>query len=158
MLMYIYFDRSLPFSISNVDLSVPCQNGRPHHISPCSGGKAIDYLFCFSHILTLQLTKHSYVQLLTLPVLASYPFFPSLSGFGLMVVVNCASFLKNTFSVSAPFLFRDTAGFHSVMPKQARLPVQNMLFKQIFQALPKNFTGKLGANGRCFMHGHYLCQ
>ncbi|ONM31318.1 Carbohydrate transporter/ sugar porter/ transporter [Zea mays] len=38
------------------------------------------------------------VALLTLPVLASYPFFPSLSGFGLMVVVNCASFLKNTFS------------------------------------------------------------
>ncbi|ONM31320.1 Carbohydrate transporter/ sugar porter/ transporter [Zea mays] len=69
------------------------------------------------------------VALLTLPVLASYPFFPSLSGFGLMVVVNCASFLKNTFSVSAPFLFRDTAGFHSVMPKQARLPalsVQNL--------------------------------
>jgi hypothetical protein len=45
------------------------------------------------------------VAILTIPLLASYPFFPSLSGFVLMLVVNLASFLKNTFSVSAKTCF-----------------------------------------------------
>uniref|UniRef100_A0ACD5W0F4 Uncharacterized protein n=1 Tax=Avena sativa TaxID=4498 RepID=A0ACD5W0F4_AVESA len=38
--------------------------------------------------------------ILTLPLLASYPFMTALSGFGLHVVVNCASSLKNSFQVS----------------------------------------------------------
>jgi len=37
--------RSLPFSISNVRLSIACKIGRPHHISPRSGSKIIHYLF-----------------------------------------------------------------------------------------------------------------
>ncbi|XP_066306089.1 probable peptide/nitrate transporter At3g43790 isoform X2 [Miscanthus floridulus] len=45
------------------------------------------------------------VAILTLPLLASYPFFPSLKGFVLMLVVNCASFLKNTFSVTTITVF-----------------------------------------------------
>jgi len=45
---YIFFVRSLPFSISNVDLSIACKNGGPHYISSCSGGKAIEYLFCLT--------------------------------------------------------------------------------------------------------------
>ncbi|CAD6232032.1 unnamed protein product [Miscanthus lutarioriparius] len=45
------------------------------------------------------------VAILTLPLLASYPFFPSLKGFMLMLVVNCASFLKNTFSVTTITVF-----------------------------------------------------
>jgi len=48
-LIYIYiFVRSLPFSVSNVDLSIACKSGGPHHISSCSGGKEIDYLFCLT--------------------------------------------------------------------------------------------------------------
>ncbi|KAL6627720.1 hypothetical protein ACP70R_031446 [Stipagrostis hirtigluma subsp. patula] len=38
--------------------------------------------------------------ILTIPLLSSYPFMPALSGFTLMLVVNCASFLKNTFAVT----------------------------------------------------------
>ncbi|RLM93502.1 hypothetical protein C2845_PM08G08690 [Panicum miliaceum] len=45
------------------------------------------------------------VAILTIPLLASYPFFPSLSGFVLMLVVNLASFLKNTFSVTTITVF-----------------------------------------------------
>ncbi|OEL24211.1 putative peptide/nitrate transporter [Dichanthelium oligosanthes] len=45
------------------------------------------------------------VAILTIPLLASYPFFPALSGFVLMLVVNCASFLKNTFSVTTITVF-----------------------------------------------------
>ncbi|KAL6626425.1 hypothetical protein ACP70R_030151 [Stipagrostis hirtigluma subsp. patula] len=41
------------------------------------------------------------VAILTIPLLSSYPFMPALSGFILQLVVNCASFLKNAFSVSA---------------------------------------------------------
>jgi len=45
------------------------------------------------------------VAILTIPLLACYPFFPSLSGFVLMLVVNFASFLKNTFSVTTITVF-----------------------------------------------------
>ncbi|XP_039847064.1 probable peptide/nitrate transporter At3g43790 isoform X1 [Panicum virgatum] len=45
------------------------------------------------------------VAILTIPLLASYPFFPSLSGFVLMLVVNFTSFLKNTFSVTTITVF-----------------------------------------------------
>ncbi|KAL6849979.1 hypothetical protein ACP4OV_020606 [Aristida adscensionis] len=38
--------------------------------------------------------------ILTIPLLSSYPFMPALSGFSLMLAVNCASFLKNTFAVT----------------------------------------------------------
>ncbi|CAM0880862.1 unnamed protein product [Alopecurus aequalis] len=38
--------------------------------------------------------------ILTMPLLASYPFMTALSGFNLHLVVNCASFLKNCFQVS----------------------------------------------------------
>ncbi|KAL6627718.1 hypothetical protein ACP70R_031444 [Stipagrostis hirtigluma subsp. patula] len=38
--------------------------------------------------------------ILMIPLLASYPFMPALSGFSLQLVVNCASFLKNTFTVT----------------------------------------------------------
>ena len=37
--------RSLSFSISNVRLSIACKIGRPHHISPRSGGKTMHYMF-----------------------------------------------------------------------------------------------------------------
>ncbi|VAH75970.1 unnamed protein product [Triticum turgidum subsp. durum] len=38
--------------------------------------------------------------ILTLPLLASYPFMTTLSGFNLQLVVNCASSLKNSFQVT----------------------------------------------------------
>jgi hypothetical protein len=40
----LFLFRSLPFSISNVGLSIACKIGRPHHISPRSGGKIMHYL------------------------------------------------------------------------------------------------------------------
>uniref|UniRef100_A0ACD5VN16 Uncharacterized protein n=1 Tax=Avena sativa TaxID=4498 RepID=A0ACD5VN16_AVESA len=45
------------------------------------------------------------VALLTVPLLSSYPFMPTLSGFILQLAVNCASFLKNSFSVTTMTVF-----------------------------------------------------
>lgn len=45
------------------------------------------------------------VAVLTIPLLSSYPFMPALSGFILQLIVNCASFLKNVFSVTAITVF-----------------------------------------------------
>uniref|UniRef100_A0ACD5VW49 Uncharacterized protein n=1 Tax=Avena sativa TaxID=4498 RepID=A0ACD5VW49_AVESA len=45
------------------------------------------------------------VALLTVPLLSSYPFMPALSGFILQLAVNCASFLKNSFSVTTMTVF-----------------------------------------------------
>ncbi|KAK4485602.1 hypothetical protein RD792_008245 [Penstemon davidsonii] len=42
---------------------------------------------------------------ITIPLLASYPFIARLSGTILSLVLNCASMLKNVLSVSSPFLF-----------------------------------------------------
>ncbi|KAK2983492.1 hypothetical protein RJ640_006505 [Escallonia rubra] len=38
---------------------------------------------------------------LTIPLLTSYPYIAMLTGFSLTLVLNCASVLKNSFSVSA---------------------------------------------------------
>jgi hypothetical protein len=61
-------------------------------------------LINLSHTVTFKLIKYSDVQVLTIPLLSSYPFMPALSGFILKLAVNCASFLKNSFSVSAKIL------------------------------------------------------
>ncbi|CAM0880867.1 unnamed protein product [Alopecurus aequalis] len=45
------------------------------------------------------------IALLTVPLLSSYAFLPALSGFILQLAVNCASFLKNSFSVSTMTVF-----------------------------------------------------
>ncbi|RRT57831.1 hypothetical protein BHE74_00031795, partial [Ensete ventricosum] len=39
-------------------------------------------------------------KVLTIPVLAAYPFMSKLSGLQLTLIVNCASLLKNVLSVS----------------------------------------------------------
>ena len=97
----VLFVRSLTPNISNFDLSIGCKLYRPHHISPCNCGKTIYCLFDqLSYILMVKLI----VQLLTIPLLSSYPFMPALSGSILQLALNCASFLKNSFSVSATIL------------------------------------------------------
>ncbi|XP_062196092.1 probable peptide/nitrate transporter At3g43790 isoform X2 [Phragmites australis] len=45
------------------------------------------------------------VAILTIPLLSSYAFMPALSGFTLQLVVNCASFLKNSFTVTTITVF-----------------------------------------------------
>jgi uncharacterized membrane protein len=45
------------------------------------------------------------VAILTIPLLSSYAFMPALSGFILQLVVNFASFLKNSFSVTTITVF-----------------------------------------------------
>ncbi|KQK03822.1 probable peptide/nitrate transporter At3g43790 [Brachypodium distachyon] len=45
------------------------------------------------------------IAILTIPLLSSYSFMPALSGFFLQLVVNCASFLKNAFSVTTITVF-----------------------------------------------------
>uniref|UniRef100_A0A0A9F3S1 Major facilitator superfamily (MFS) profile domain-containing protein n=1 Tax=Arundo donax TaxID=35708 RepID=A0A0A9F3S1_ARUDO len=45
------------------------------------------------------------IAILTVPLLSSYAFMPALSGFILQLLLNCASFLKNAFSVSAKSCF-----------------------------------------------------
>lgn len=45
------------------------------------------------------------IALLTIPLLSSYPFMPALSGSILQLALNCASFLKNSFSVTTMTVF-----------------------------------------------------
>ncbi|GJN06255.1 hypothetical protein PR202_ga23964 [Eleusine coracana subsp. coracana] len=45
------------------------------------------------------------IAIMTIPLLSSYAFMPALSGFILQLVVNCASFLKNSFSVTTITVF-----------------------------------------------------
>ncbi|XP_052138941.1 probable peptide/nitrate transporter At3g43790 isoform X1 [Oryza glaberrima] len=45
------------------------------------------------------------VAILTIPLLSSYPFMAGLSGSILQLIVNCASFLKNAFAVTAITVF-----------------------------------------------------
>ncbi|KAM0823934.1 hypothetical protein ACQ4PT_070517 [Festuca glaucescens] len=45
------------------------------------------------------------IAVLSIPLLASYPFMPALSGFILQLAVNCASFLKNSFAVTTMTVF-----------------------------------------------------
>lgn len=40
------------------------------------------------------------MQILSIPLLVAYPFMAKMSGLPLMLIVNLASLLKNTFSVS----------------------------------------------------------
>lgn len=42
----------------------------------------------------------SSLQVLTIPLLTSYPYIAMLSGFGLAFLLNCASVVKNLLSVS----------------------------------------------------------
>ncbi|XP_062208268.1 probable peptide/nitrate transporter At3g43790 isoform X3 [Phragmites australis] len=45
------------------------------------------------------------IAILTVPLLSSYAFMPALSGFILQLLLNCASFLKNAFSVTTITVF-----------------------------------------------------
>ena len=106
VVLIIVFIRPLPPNIPDFDLSIGCKSYRTYHISPCNCGKSTYYLISkVNYIVMVQLIKNSRMQILTLPLLASYPFMTTLSGFNLQLVVNCASSLKNSFQVSAKILF-----------------------------------------------------
>ena len=57
--------------------------------------------FSFCH-LKYVLLLWFHVQMLTIPLLQSYPFIALLSGLALYIVLSIASILKNILSVSAP--------------------------------------------------------
>ena len=109
------------------------------------------------------------MQILTLPLLASYPFFPSLKGFMLMLVVNCASFLKNTFSVSANFLsllfcleqictFQIQHCFTLWCLSKSGFQYRNMFFQTIFSWCAQELNREVWCQWLMLHAWHYLCQ
>ena len=67
-------------------------------------------IIAFQHFIFLlfeiyMLLPWSHMQMISIPLLQSYPFIALLSGLALYIVLSVASILKNLLSVSAPFIY-----------------------------------------------------
>jgi len=92
-------------SISNIYLSPSRKTSGTHKFSPCCSGmhsfSPLFRLWWFINVWAIFIISHVFnMQVLSISLLASYPFMTKLSGPVLSIVVNSASMLKNIFSVS----------------------------------------------------------
>ena len=58
------------------------------------------YVSCFNLFLCNSFFVNFPMQVISILLLSSYPFIAMLSGLGLSILINCASIMKNVFSVS----------------------------------------------------------